>query len=123
MEKKVISIIFGSILSVKQDKLFRLLAYSGIPHAGIMLIFIISPLPITSEFLILYFSFYIFSNVGLFICLNSLPKVDKDFVKKLGLNRLFLHATEVELTHPESGRKLRVKAPIPDNLKVVMEKL
>jgi NADH-quinone oxidoreductase subunit N len=45
-----------------------------------MLIFIISPLPITSEFLILYFSFYIFSNVGLFICLNSLPKVDKDFV-------------------------------------------
>ena len=76
----IISIIFGSILSVKQDKLFRLLAYSGIPHAGIMLIFIISPLPITSEFLILYFSFYIFSNVGLFICLNSLPKVDKDFV-------------------------------------------
>ena len=44
-------------------------------------------------------------------------------LKKLGLNRLFLHATEVELTHPESGRKLRVKAPIPDNLKVVMEKL
>ncbi len=76
----IISIVFGSILSVKQDKLFRLLAYSGIPHAGIMLIFIISPLPITSEFLILYFSFYIFSNVGLFICLNSLPKVDKDFV-------------------------------------------
>ncbi len=76
----IISIIFGSILSVKQDKLFRLLAYSGIPHAGIMLIFTISPLPITSEFLILYFSFYIFSNVGLFICLNSLPKVDKDFV-------------------------------------------
>lgn len=76
----IISIIFGSILSVKQDKLFRLLAYSGIPHAGIMLIFIISPLPITSEFLILYFSFYIFSNVGLFICLNSLPKVDKDFL-------------------------------------------
>ena len=58
----IISIIFGSILSVKQDKLFRLLAYSGIPHAGIMLIFVISPLPITSEFLILYFSISIFQK-------------------------------------------------------------
>jgi NADH-quinone oxidoreductase subunit N len=75
-----VSIIFGSVLSIKQDKLFRLLAYSGIPHAGIMLIFVIIPLPITSEFLVLYFAFYIFSNVGLFICLNSLPKVDKDFL-------------------------------------------
>ena len=75
-----VSIIFGSVLSIKQDKLFRLIAYSGIPHAGIMLIFVIIPLPITSEFLVLYFAFYIFSNVGLFICLNSLPKVDKDFL-------------------------------------------
>ena len=59
----------------------------------------------------------------------ALPEKDKRIdnatkvLKELGLNRLFLHAAEVELTHPESGRKLRVKAPIPDNLKLVMEKL
>jgi 23S rRNA pseudouridine955/2504/2580 synthase len=44
-------------------------------------------------------------------------------LKKVGLNRLFLHAAEVDFTHPESGRKLRVNAPIPDNLKTVIEKL
>jgi NADH-quinone oxidoreductase subunit N len=74
------SIVFGSILSVKQNSLFRLLAYSGIPHAGIMIACAINPLDISSDFLILYFTFYIFSNVGLFICLNSLPKIDKDFL-------------------------------------------
>ncbi len=74
----IISIVFGSILTVKQDKILRLLAYSGIPHAGIMLICAINPLPISSDFLILYFTFYVFSNIGLFICINSLPKIDKD---------------------------------------------
>ncbi|NSW88915.1 hypothetical protein CL651_004095 [bacterium] len=74
----IISIVFGSILTVKQDKILRLLAYSGIPHAGIMLICAINPLPISSDFLILYFTFYIFSNIGLFICINCLPKIDKD---------------------------------------------
>ena len=73
------SISFGSILSVKQNNLFRLLAYSGIPHAGILIACAINPLPVSSDFLILYFTFYIFSNVGLFICLNSLPKINKDF--------------------------------------------
>ena len=73
----IISIIFGSILTVKQNKILRLLAYSGIPHAGIMLICSINPLELSSDFLILYFTFYIFSNLGLFICINSLPKIDK----------------------------------------------
>lgn len=75
----IISIIFGSILAVKQKKIFRLLAYAGIPHAAIMLACIINPQAISSDFLILYFTFYIFSNIGLFICLNCLPKVDNDF--------------------------------------------
>jgi NADH-quinone oxidoreductase subunit N len=75
----ITSIGFGSILGVMQSKLLRLLAYSGIPHAGIMLICVITPLGISSDFLILYFAFYIFSNVGLFICLNSLPKVNEEF--------------------------------------------
>ena len=52
----ITSIGFGSILGVMQSKLLRLLAYSGIPHAGIMLICVITPLGISSDFLILYLS-------------------------------------------------------------------
>ena len=73
------SMLFGSILSIKQNNLFRLLAYSGIPHAGIMLICSIIPSSISSSFLILYFTFYIFSNIGLYIALNSLPKITDIF--------------------------------------------
>ena len=73
------SILFGSILSIKQNNLFRLLAYSGIPHAGIMLICSIVPSSTSSSFLILYFTFYIFSNIGLYIALNSLPRITDIF--------------------------------------------
>jgi len=75
----LISIIFGSILAIRQNNLLRLLAYSGIPHAGIMLIGIIVPTKISLDFLILYFTFYIFANVGLYVCLNSLPKVIENY--------------------------------------------
>ncbi|GEM_PF-2979783 len=75
----VISIFFGSLLVIKQNNLLRLLAYSGIPHAGIMLIGIIVPSSISLDFIILYFTFYIFANVGLYVCLNCLPTVIENF--------------------------------------------
>jgi len=80
----LVSIIFGSILTIRQDNLLRLLAYSGIPHVGIMLIGIMVPNNISSDFLVLYFTFYIFANVGLYVCLNSLPKANENY----GLDKL-----------------------------------
>ena len=41
----------------------------------------------------------------------------------LGLKRLFLHAAEVKLEHPETGQVLCVQATMPENLKHVIGKL
>ena len=50
---------------------------------------------------------------------------DKTFnanMKKLGLNRLFLHAARLELSLPEIG-KLTAQAPLPDDLQHCLESL
>ena len=44
-------------------------------------------------------------------------------LRHFGLKRLFLHAAEVKLEHPETGQTLCVQADIPESLKHVMEKL
>jgi RluA family pseudouridine synthase len=43
--------------------------------------------------------------------------------KHSGLRRLFLHANSLTLPHPESGQPLTIVSPLPEDLKVVMEKL
>lgn len=37
-----------------------------------------------------------------------------------GLRRLFLHARQIEFPHPEDGRKVRVEAPLPQELVEVL---
>ena len=44
-------------------------------------------------------------------------------LKRLGLNRLFLHAARLEFRHPQDGRKMRVETPLPVELERVLEKL
>jgi 23S rRNA pseudouridine955/2504/2580 synthase len=44
-------------------------------------------------------------------------------LQQVGLKRLFLHATEVELIHPKTGQKLVVKATLPDGLTEVLRGL
>jgi hypothetical protein len=41
----------------------------------------------------------------------------------LRLNRNFLHAAAVELTHPRTGRALSFTAPLPEELSGFLEKL
>lgn len=51
---------------------------------------------------------------------------DADFnkaMKQLGLGRLFLHAHQLAITHPLSKQKLKVTAPLPDELQAVLENL
>lgn len=51
---------------------------------------------------------------------------DRDFnqaMKGLGLARLFLHAARLSFRHPLSGRKMQIEAPLPVDLKRVIEKL
>ena len=42
---------------------------------------------------------------------------------KVGLNRMFLHAAKLELSHPESGEPMCIEAPLPDALQKVLERL
>jgi 23S rRNA pseudouridine955/2504/2580 synthase len=51
---------------------------------------------------------------------------DKDFnaaMKQLGLKRMFLHAARLEFTHPAQNCKIRIEAPLPEDLGKVLEKL
>jgi 23S rRNA pseudouridine1911/1915/1917 synthase len=43
--------------------------------------------------------------------------------KDLGSSRTFLHAAKLEFTHPETGERLAVEAPLPDDLSDVLEAL
>lgn len=44
-------------------------------------------------------------------------------MKKMGLNRLFLHAWKLGITHPTSQQKIELEAPIPDQLLTLLKRL
>jgi 23S rRNA pseudouridine955/2504/2580 synthase len=44
-------------------------------------------------------------------------------MKALGLTRMFLHAHQVSFTWPDTGMEFSVNAPLPDELKAVMDAL
>jgi 23S rRNA pseudouridine955/2504/2580 synthase len=43
--------------------------------------------------------------------------------RKLGLKRLFLHATSLEFEHPGTGQPMRIDAPLDDMLAIFLERL
>jgi tRNA pseudouridine65 synthase len=42
--------------------------------------------------------------------------LNREFRARFGLERLALHAAEVSLVHPRTGDRLRLAAPLPDDL-------
>jgi 23S rRNA pseudouridine955/2504/2580 synthase len=51
---------------------------------------------------------------------------DPDFnrrMRELGLKRLFLHAHSIGFADPESGREVHVSAPLPEDLRAVLDRL
>ncbi len=48
---------------------------------------------------------------------------NRKFKKEYGLKRQFLHCSSIELNHPVDGRKLKVSAPLLEDLEKVLEKL
>lgn len=43
------------------------------------------------------------------------------YLKRLGLSRLFLHASSIRFDSPISGREIEIKAPIPDDLQLFLD--
>lgn len=50
-------------------------------------------------------------------------KRDEEWIKAIGLKRLFLHASEIQLELPGYDKPLHVKAPIPADLEKVLQYL
>ncbi len=51
---------------------------------------------------------------------------DRDFnqrMRNLGLKRLFLHAASVSFRHPVNGTRLRISAPLPEDLNSFLKRL
>lgn len=46
-----------------------------------------------------------------------------DFRKKYGLQRQFLHATEIKFFHPGKNKTLSIKSPLPKDLESVLDKI
>jgi tRNA pseudouridine65 synthase len=48
-------------------------------------------------------------------------KHNKYFSEQLGVSGLLLHAQELQINHPDTGKKIVVNAPIPENFKRIFE--
>jgi len=46
-----------------------------------------------------------------------------DQMMSLGLNRLFLHASWLQFSHPDTGSRIEIKSPLPDDLQNVLQQL
>ena len=44
-------------------------------------------------------------------------------IGKLGLKRLFLHATALAFDHPRTGESVMVNAPLPEDLSLAMDRI
>jgi len=51
------------------------------------------------------------------------PKVNKKFQEKFGLNRQFLHAAKLTVTHPTIGKKMSFESKLPKDIKCVIDSL
>jgi NADH-quinone oxidoreductase subunit N len=68
----VISLTIGSIAAITQERLKRLLAYSGIAHAGYVLLGFVAGSPLGYQGIYMYLLVYAIMNGGVFAVLTSL---------------------------------------------------
>ena len=54
---------------------------------------------------------------------DSLYGADPTIAERLGVSRQWLHASELEFTHPVSGKPVRVECGFPEDLNVALERL
>ncbi|GIW72661.1 MAG: hypothetical protein KatS3mg102_2203 [Planctomycetota bacterium] len=51
------------------------------------------------------------------------PEANRRFAELSGLERLWLHAAELELRHPRSGARLVLRSPVPAEFELALERL
>jgi NADH-quinone oxidoreductase subunit N len=81
----VLSMIIGNIIAIPQTNLKRMLAYSGVAHAGYILIGIISYTKTGISAMLYYLLLYIFANIGAFSAITAFSnQTGKDDIKDFG---------------------------------------
>jgi len=50
------------------------------------------------------------------------PQTNRFFEEKNGLDRTFLHCVRLELDHPDTGARLIIEAPLPGDLRAVLDR-
>lgn len=78
----VLSMIVGNIIAIPQTNLKRMLAYSGVSHAGYILIGIVSYTKTGISAMLYYLLLYIFANIGAFAAITAFSnQTGKDDIK------------------------------------------
>ena len=50
-------------------------------------------------------------------------RLNRELRKRIGLRRLFLHASELAFRHPETGKYLKIESPLPPDLRDMLSRL
>jgi NADH-quinone oxidoreductase subunit N len=78
----VLSMVIGNIIAIPQTNLKRMLAYSGVSHAGYILIGIVSYTKTGISAMLYYLLLYIFANIGAFAAITAFSnQTGKDDIK------------------------------------------
>ncbi|MCS7197359.1 MAG: RluA family pseudouridine synthase [Candidatus Bipolaricaulota bacterium] len=51
------------------------------------------------------------------------PALNEKLRRELGIERMLLHAAAIEFTHPATGQRVRVEAPLPEDFQEVLRRL
>jgi len=51
---------------------------------------------------------------------EGVPEANRELAARYGLRRMFLHAGALQFTHPRTGRRIAVSAPLPAELETVL---
>lgn len=74
-----LSMVVGNLMAIIQRNLKRMLAYSGVGHAGLILVGYIAGKPDAIEAVLFYLFAYLFMNLGAFGALMTLTRGGRDY--------------------------------------------
>jgi NADH-quinone oxidoreductase subunit N len=78
----ILSMIVGNIIAIPQTNIKRMLAYSGVSHAGYILVGIVAYTKTGISAMLYYFLLYIFANIGAFAAITAFSnQTGKDDIK------------------------------------------
>jgi NADH-quinone oxidoreductase subunit N len=73
----VLSMALGAIAAIGQKNIKRLMAYSSIGHMGYALLGLAAGTPLGTRGVLIYLAIYVFTNLGVFACIQAMQRRGK----------------------------------------------